>query len=116
MADSAAPNIQPVKPAYDPITGVPSEFNQYLPKDCEEYKRCCSCFVIVPLLTRTMRCLSACLENLLHSTVVSLFRLSVTSFFWCPLTYGEFISTMHLEPLHQESQRVRRLLLSLLIH
>jgi len=24
---------------YDTVTGVPSEFNQYLPKDCEEYKR-----------------------------------------------------------------------------
>ena len=24
---------------YDPITGVPAEFNDYLPKDCEEYKK-----------------------------------------------------------------------------
>ncbi|CAL5224157.1 g6794 [Coccomyxa viridis] len=39
MADSAAPSLQPVKVEYDPITGVPSEFNQYLPKDSEEYKK-----------------------------------------------------------------------------
>ena len=39
MADSAAPSLQPVKVEYNSITGVPSEFNQYLPKDSEEYKR-----------------------------------------------------------------------------
>ena len=39
MADYAAPTLQPIKVEYDPITGVPSEFNQYLPKDSEEYKR-----------------------------------------------------------------------------
>ena len=31
--------LQPVKVAYDPITGVPSEYNDYLPKDSEEYKK-----------------------------------------------------------------------------
>lgn len=42
MADlqaDEAPSAEPVKLVYDPITGVPSEYNQYLPKDCEEYKR-----------------------------------------------------------------------------
>lgn len=29
----------PLVVEYDPITGVPSEFNEFLPKDCEEYKR-----------------------------------------------------------------------------
>lgn len=24
---------------YDPITGIPSEFNEYLPKDCPEYQK-----------------------------------------------------------------------------
>ena len=41
MADVAAPSLQPVKVEYDPITGVPPEFNEFLPKDSEEYKRCC---------------------------------------------------------------------------
>ena len=40
MADVAAPSLQPVKVEYDAITGVPSEFNDFLPKDSEEYKRC----------------------------------------------------------------------------
>ena len=39
MADVAALSIQPVKVDYDSITGVPSEFNEFLPKDSEEYKR-----------------------------------------------------------------------------
>ncbi len=39
MADVAAPSPQPVKVEYDSITGVPSEFNEFLPKDSEEYKR-----------------------------------------------------------------------------
>lgn len=30
----------PKKVEYDPITGVPSEFNEYLLKDCEEYRKC----------------------------------------------------------------------------
>ncbi|KAG2434404.1 hypothetical protein HYH02_012416 [Chlamydomonas schloesseri] len=37
-----APVREPVPPRvveYDPITGVPAEFNEYLPKDCEEYKK-----------------------------------------------------------------------------
>jgi density-regulated protein len=25
--------------AYDPITGIPSEFNEFLPPNSEEYKR-----------------------------------------------------------------------------
>lgn len=29
---------QPVVVAYDPITGVPAEFNEYLPPDCYEFK------------------------------------------------------------------------------
>lgn len=29
----------PLKVTYDPITGVPAEFNEYLPKDCEEHKK-----------------------------------------------------------------------------
>lgn len=32
--------LEPLKVEYDPITGVPSEFNEYLPKDSEEYKKC----------------------------------------------------------------------------
>lgn len=31
--------MQPQVVKYDSFTGVPSEFNEYLPKDCEEYKR-----------------------------------------------------------------------------
>ncbi|WIA31051.1 hypothetical protein OEZ86_001081 [Tetradesmus obliquus] len=29
----------PVIVEYDPVTGVPAEFNEFLPKDCDEYKR-----------------------------------------------------------------------------
>ncbi|KAK9836077.1 hypothetical protein WJX84_000504 [Apatococcus fuscideae] len=29
----------PLKVTYDPITGVPAEFNEYLPKDCDEHKK-----------------------------------------------------------------------------
>lgn len=36
---SEAPSAEPLKVVYDPITGVPSEYNEYLPKDCEEYKK-----------------------------------------------------------------------------
>lgn len=41
MAEAAAegPTIEPVVVEYDPITGVPSEFNEYLPRDCDEYKK-----------------------------------------------------------------------------
>ena len=30
---------EPVVVEYDPITGVPSEFNEFLPQDCPEYKK-----------------------------------------------------------------------------
>ncbi|EFN54758.1 hypothetical protein CHLNCDRAFT_134666 [Chlorella variabilis] len=33
------PSVQPLHVEYDPVTGVPSEFNDFLPKDCDEYKR-----------------------------------------------------------------------------
>ncbi|KAL4853089.1 Translation machinery-associated protein 22 [Chlorella vulgaris] len=33
------PSVQPLTVEYDPVTGVPAEFNECLPKDCEEYKR-----------------------------------------------------------------------------
>lgn len=42
MGDShadGAPSAETLKVQYDPLTGVPSEFNEYLPKDSEEYKR-----------------------------------------------------------------------------
>jgi hypothetical protein len=35
--EGAVPPPKIVK--YDPITGIPSEFNEYLPQNCEEYKR-----------------------------------------------------------------------------
>ncbi|KAK9829014.1 hypothetical protein WJX72_003411 [[Myrmecia] bisecta] len=31
--------LKPIHVTYDPITGVPSEFNEFLPKDCDEYKK-----------------------------------------------------------------------------
>ena len=31
--------VEPVVVEYDPITGVPSEFNEFLPRDCDEYKK-----------------------------------------------------------------------------
>ncbi len=37
---AAAP--EPTKPVivqYDPVTGVPAEYNEFLPKDSEEYKK-----------------------------------------------------------------------------
>lgn len=37
MADVEAP--APVVVQYDPLTGVPSEFNEYLPPDTAEYKK-----------------------------------------------------------------------------
>ncbi|KXZ53698.1 hypothetical protein GPECTOR_6g615 [Gonium pectorale] len=36
---AAAPKIEPRIVEYDPITGVPSEFNEFLPPDCPEYKK-----------------------------------------------------------------------------
>ena len=34
-----AVTLQPLKVQYDPITGIPAEYNEFLPKDCDEYKR-----------------------------------------------------------------------------
>lgn len=34
-----AVTLHPKKVDYDPITGIPAEYNEYLPKDSEEYKR-----------------------------------------------------------------------------
>eukprot|EP00877_Chromochloris_zofingiensis_P012849 jgi/Chrzof1/7818/Cz02g37200.t1 len=39
MADEGPSTPAPRVVEYDPVTGVPSEFNEYLPKDSEEYKR-----------------------------------------------------------------------------
>ncbi len=42
MADDAGPSgpvPEPRHVEYDPITGVPAEFNEFLPPDCMEYKR-----------------------------------------------------------------------------
>jgi hypothetical protein len=40
MSDSEETQLPtPVIVEYDPVTGVPAEFNEFLPKDCEEYKR-----------------------------------------------------------------------------
>lgn len=46
MADALAdapPAREPPPPltvAYHPITGIPAEYNEYLPANCEEFKRC----------------------------------------------------------------------------
>jgi density-regulated protein DRP1 len=37
--DAEAHVVAPVIVEYDPTTGVPAEFNEYLPKDSDEYKR-----------------------------------------------------------------------------
>ena len=34
------PPPPPVEVAYDPLTGIPAEYNEYLPNNCEEFKRC----------------------------------------------------------------------------
>ena len=39
MTTHSEATLQPQVVKYDPITGVPSEFNEFLPKDCEEFKR-----------------------------------------------------------------------------
>eukprot|EP00879_Flechtneria_rotunda_P000989 GHRR01001123.1.p1 GENE.GHRR01001123.1~~GHRR01001123.1.p1 ORF type:complete len:183 (+),score=65.81 GHRR01001123.1:148-696(+) len=39
MADEDRPTPAPKVVEYDPITGVPAEYNEYLPKDSDEYKR-----------------------------------------------------------------------------
>ena len=33
------PPPPPLAVEYDPITGIPAEFNEYLPSNCDEYKR-----------------------------------------------------------------------------
>jgi density-regulated protein DRP1 len=33
------PGVAPLVVAYHPITGIPEEYNDYLPKDCDEYKK-----------------------------------------------------------------------------
>jgi density-regulated protein DRP1 len=38
MAD-VEPGVAPRTVEYDPVTGIPSEFNDFLPKDCDEYKK-----------------------------------------------------------------------------
>lgn len=38
MADEPV-TLAPLVVQYDPVTGVPSEFNEYLPKDSDEHKR-----------------------------------------------------------------------------
>jgi density-regulated protein DRP1 len=37
--EGSAPSIAPRVVEYDPITGVPAEFNEYLPKETDEYKK-----------------------------------------------------------------------------
>eukprot|EP00891_Asterochloris_glomerata_P002264 jgi/Astpho2/2264/fgenesh1_pg.00040_%23_84_t len=37
MAESGLP--APLTVDYDPITGIPAEFNEYLPQNCDEYKK-----------------------------------------------------------------------------
>lgn len=39
MADELEAAVPPREVEYDNITGIPSEFNEYLPKDSEEFKR-----------------------------------------------------------------------------
>lgn len=39
MADVEVAAVQPLVVVYDTVTGVPSEYNEFLPKDCEEYKK-----------------------------------------------------------------------------
>ncbi|KAK9813967.1 hypothetical protein WJX73_007219 [Symbiochloris irregularis] len=39
MTTPSEATLQPQAVVYDSITGVPSEFNEFLPKDCEEYKK-----------------------------------------------------------------------------
>ena len=42
--------LHPRTVEYDPITGVPAEFNEYLPKDSEEYKKYVFHFIPFTLL------------------------------------------------------------------
>jgi density-regulated protein len=39
MAEVEVAAVQPLVVVYDAVTGVPSEYNEFLPKDCEEYKK-----------------------------------------------------------------------------
>lgn len=36
---SGAPSVSPRVVEYDPVTGVPSEFNEFLPHESQEYKK-----------------------------------------------------------------------------
>jgi density-regulated protein DRP1 len=38
MAEVAVPGVAPLVVEYHPITGIPDEYNEFLPKDCAEYK------------------------------------------------------------------------------
>lgn len=38
-ADEEVPQSKLVVVEYDPVTGIPSEFNDFLPKDTDEFKR-----------------------------------------------------------------------------
>ena len=38
MAEVATPGVAPLVVEYHPITGIPEEYNDFLPKDCAEYK------------------------------------------------------------------------------
>jgi density-regulated protein DRP1 len=38
MAEVATPGVAPLVVEYHPITGIPEEYNEFLPKDCAEYK------------------------------------------------------------------------------
>jgi density-regulated protein DRP1 len=39
MAEVEVAAVQPLVVVYDAVTGVPSEYNEFLPKDCDEYKK-----------------------------------------------------------------------------
>jgi density-regulated protein len=46
MAEVASADAPPAREApppvvvtYDPLTGIPAEFNEYLPTNCDEFKR-----------------------------------------------------------------------------
>lgn len=38
MAEAVEPGVAPLVVEYHPVTGIPEEFNDYLPKDCAEFK------------------------------------------------------------------------------
>ena len=39
IATERPPPPPPLAVEYDPITGIPAEYNEYLPSNCDEYKR-----------------------------------------------------------------------------